>query len=398
MKFSNENLIEDVFCKVLTKNDDSGRHGVLIPVYAYHLFPDFVDFRPDKKENYEESIVTYWNESTGWKKKNSKWKHYHRYPERRMTSLSPELLNNKMEGTILVFGKYKEVFEYECHVFSPEDKDYYRVIEKFSLNFLNSQVVGSALLPFEEVIDVPSGKQVFEELMFMIQKVNSKGYIKSSKQGDTAIGFTFEEELGIQSNSNKNPDYKGIEIKCGRSKQVKERRKISKGKQTLFALVPNWGRLSNRRELVEIYGHNDPNRNRKGLYCTIKVTENSYGWKLEIDEIQQKIFLCNNGERVVNYDMSDLKNTLEQKHGETVFITAHSKKDPDGIERFHYDTVVHCREVQFKEFINLIKENQIGVDFAIHKKNDKVRDHGFLWRLDNKKHLLRLFKYVREVM
>ncbi|WLR46558.1 MvaI/BcnI family restriction endonuclease [Halobacillus litoralis] len=398
MEFFKEDSIEDVFCKVLTKNDDSGRHGVLIPVYAYHLFPDFINFNPEDKQNYEARIVTHWKESTGWEKKESKWKHYHRYPERRMTSLSPELLNNKKDGTILVFGKYRDKFEYECHIIPPSSEHYDQVIDLFGLNYLNNRVEGSALLPFEEIFHSTSNKKIFEELMSKIQKVNEKGYIQSQKKGDTAVGFTFEEELGIKSNSNKNPDFKGIEIKCGRSRQIKQKRRASTGKQTLFSLVPNWGILSSRRDLVEEYGKYDPIKERTGLYCTIKLTGNSYDWKLDIDDTEQKIYLCNEGKRVVHYNMSDLKDALEKKHGETVFVTAHAKNNREGIESFHYDSVVHCREVQFKEFINLIKENQVGIDFAIHKKNGKVRDHGFLWRLENKKYLLRLFRYVREVM
>ena len=31
----------EVFAKVLTRNDDSGRHGVLIPSDAYSFFPHF---------------------------------------------------------------------------------------------------------------------------------------------------------------------------------------------------------------------------------------------------------------------------------------------------------------------------------------------------------------------
>ena len=45
----------------------------------------------------------------------------------------------------------------------------------------------------------------------------------------------------------------------------------------------------------------------------------------------------------------------------------------------------------------LYRKNMIGLDFAIHMKDGKARDHGFLWRLDNRKNLLRLFKYVQEI-
>lgn len=131
--------IDDVFCKVLTPNDDSGRHGVLIPVFAYRLFPSFIDFDPSSETNYETDIVTYWNESAGWSEKRSKWKHYHRYPERRMTSLSPELLNNKQEGSLIIVGKFRDSFEYECLVVTPDDPIYAQLGEVFKLSYVDEK-------------------------------------------------------------------------------------------------------------------------------------------------------------------------------------------------------------------------------------------------------------------
>lgn len=395
--FRNIDQIEDVFCKALAPNDDSGRHGVLIPVYAYRMFPNFIDFKPDSKTNYEERIITYWSESSGFTEKQSKWKHYHRYPERRMTSLSPELLNNRDAGSLLIVGKYKNRFEYECFVISPRDENYTEIGDIFKLDRKNSFFTGSAILPMQDIMSGKANNQALEELIAILKEINSRGYIETMRDGDTGVGFTFESSIGIQANSNKAPDYKGIEIKCSRSQQPKNRRKANKGKQTLFSLVPNWGIVGNRKGLVEQYGRPDEVRDRIGLYCTIKVEPNSYDLRLEICEEENRIYVCHIDTRIVFYEMDDLRSALETKHKESLFVTAHSRRNESGKEEFLYDSAVYCNKVSFDEFLNLLKENVAGLDFAIHLKNGKVRDHGFLWRLENRKYLFRIFNSVQEV-
>ncbi|MFA1512648.1 MvaI/BcnI family restriction endonuclease [Priestia aryabhattai] len=395
--FKNLTQIEDVFCKALAPNDDSGKHGVLIPVYAYRMFPEFIELNSEIKKNYEESIFTYWNEEAGFIEKQSKWKHYHRYPERRITNLSPELLNKKAEGSLLIVGKYKGCFKYECYVISPSSLIYTEAGELFRLNKKEEYFVGSAILPMIEILNGSYNNEALEELVDMLKDINSRGFVETMKKGDTGVGFTFESLIGINANSEKTPDYKGIEIKCSRSKQPREKRKASTGKQTLFSLIPNWNIVGNRRGLVEQYGHQDKVRNRLGLYCTIKVFPNSYGWYLEVNESEQRIYVCNYGKRVMFYEMNDLRYVLESKHKESFFVTAYGRKNDIGNEEFHYDSAIYCNKVSFEEFLTLIKENLMGVDFAINLKNGKVRDHGFLWRLENRKYLLRLFKNVQEV-
>ncbi|TCZ75060.1 hypothetical protein E0485_18905 [Paenibacillus albiflavus] len=397
--FKNPEKVDDVFCKVLTPNDDSGRHGVLIPVFAYRLFPDFIGYDPLSATNYEASITTHWDESEGWSQKDSKWKHYHRYPERRMTSLSPELLNTKPKNSLLIVGKYKDLYEYECIIIHPTDPWYLPIgTGLFHFDLDQEKVSGlSAIFPYSELVGKIDGPSVLDELVAKVKEISNRGFVPSMRSGDTGVGFTFESLLGIKANSGKEPDYNGIEIKCSRSNKPKNKRTAQTGKQTLFALVPNWGVAGDRKGLVQSYGYWDESRERTALYCTIKIAENNLGWKLEVVESEGKIYVCKHGERIVQYEMSDLEAALESKHKESIFITAHATKLASGEEAFHYDSLVHAKEVLFKEFIALIKENVIGLDFAIHMKEGKARDHGFLWRLENKKHLLRLFKYVVEL-
>src|SRR6185295_5250637 len=89
--------------KVLTANDDSGRHGVLIPTDAYSYFPELDVSDP------EQNATSYFpaiNVESGSETKLA-YKYYQRYPERRITRL-PTLINDLSTGwRIIVFLRAK---------------------------------------------------------------------------------------------------------------------------------------------------------------------------------------------------------------------------------------------------------------------------------------------------
>jgi len=226
------------------------------------------------------------------------------------------------------------------------------------------------------------------ELQEYIRNIYRNGWIETRKAGDTGVGYTFESLIGIEANSSKEPDYKGIEIKCSRGG--------SSTLQTLFSKTPNYADLQNkRRDLVINNGYWDEVRSRYALYITIKASEvNSKGWKLFLDANDEKIYVTQYEKIVVYYDYKILQESLAQKHKQTVFVEAQSSKRSNGIpEQFLYDTAYYCEESSFTNFIRLLEEGKISLDFAIHHDpaTGKTRDHGFLWRI-NREYISSLFK------
>lgn len=228
------------------------------------------------------------------------------------------------------------------------------------------------------------------ELQTYIQDIYKTGWIQTQKPGDTGVGYTFESLIGIEANSSKEPDYKGIEIKCSRGK--------SSTLQTLFSKTPNYADLENKRkDLVINNGYWDSIRSRYALYITIKASEiNSKGWQLVLDDKSERIYVCQDGKAVVYYEYNILKNSLASKHKQTIFIKASSKNrntKNDYNELFLYDSAYYCEESSFINFISLIEEGKISLDFAIHHNPEtgKTRDHGFLWRI-GKDYIPLLFK------
>jgi hypothetical protein len=97
------------------------------------------------------------------------------------------------------------------------------------------QLIGSAIInPIKELIEEINFIEsvVSKELLNMLTKLAKGGPILSMINADTSVGRTLETALGIDINSSKLPDYKGIELKSFRA---------NKGnRKNLFAQVPDW--------------------------------------------------------------------------------------------------------------------------------------------------------------
>jgi hypothetical protein len=81
---------------------------------------------------------------------------------------------------------------------------------------------------------------------------------------DTAVGRTLEAALGIQINSSKKPDYKGIELKSFRNKRD--------NRKNLFAQVPDWelSKFKSSAEILDAFGYQRQQDFK--LYCTVSTT------------------------------------------------------------------------------------------------------------------------------
>jgi hypothetical protein len=55
---------------------------------------------------------------------------------------------------------------------------------------------------------------VVGELIERLRAIAGRGFMPTLRVGDTGVGMTLETALGIAANSNKAPDYKGIELKA----------------------------------------------------------------------------------------------------------------------------------------------------------------------------------------
>ena len=82
-----------IFAKILTPNDDSGRHGVLIPTDAYSLFPP-IDIS-DPHANATTRFDSF--DAISRERVSLAFKYYQRYPECRITRVNT-LINDQQQG------------------------------------------------------------------------------------------------------------------------------------------------------------------------------------------------------------------------------------------------------------------------------------------------------------
>ncbi len=380
---------ESIFFKVLTPNDDAGRHGVLVPTYAYAMFPPIEGFDATADLNYTER-VTFLGEQCGDGILGS-YKHYHRYPERRLTQLPP-CFNNAAMGTAILVAKLANLpWTYEIHILEPGTVAYTDILDELGL------VEPDAGAYFLDLQHTPRVDNHFSpslpRLLELFDDVKSKGYIKTLRGGPTGVGYTFETLLGIEENNNRGPDFDGIEIKCYRLKTG-----TTNIKKNLFLREPLWiDAHDNMAERVRGYGYIDEG-GRPALYSAVTVCPNCHGFSLEADADDEKVYLAFNGDRVAEWTYAQLQERLDEKLTHAAFIGA-KKRGTAAKEEFFYKEFKYCRHPSVVAFTALIESGHVTLELRMHiNDNGTVRNHGTAFRLldDNMADLFAEVRGMRE--
>lgn len=220
------------------------------------------------------------------------------------------------------------------------------------------------------------------ELLEKLVAIHKLGFIKSCVRGDTGVGMTLEQQLGIAPNSDKRPDYKGIELKASRG-VVGER---SRNRANLFSQTPDWqnSTMTSAQELLDAFGYY--RGGRKQLYCTVEAGKpNTQGLYFFVDE--EADLLENrartpdeNYRKVVQWQLDTLRKRLSEKHKETFWVKAASMFQ-DGEEFFRYDQVVYTKAPNIGLLSTLLSQRIITMDYTLSQLPNRVRDHGYLFKI-----------------
>ena len=233
--------------------------------------------------------------------------------------------------------------------------------------------------PLKELINDINGdaNEIALELLLKLKKVAKGGLIPSMVNADTAVGRTLERVLGIDINSSKQPDYKGIEIKSFRSKR--------KTRKSLFVQVPDWSvsKFKSSAQILDAFGYWREEDFK--LYCTVStIVSNSQGLSLRLDrDIQQLIENSNQKEigDFVVWNLEKLHKRLLQKHKETFWVAADSEII-DGREFFQYTVVEHTKKPIVSQFDLLIEQGIITLDHLIKRNaKGKVVEKGPIFKI-----------------
>jgi hypothetical protein len=225
---------------------------------------------------------------------------------------------------------------------------------------------------------------VAEELLAKLRAIAAKGLVPSimPARADTAVGRTLEHALGIDINSRREPDYKGIELKSYRraSRASRENRK------TLFARVANWelSKFKSSREILDAFGYERGDDFK--LYCTVSTrVSNSQGLYFEIDDKAGILNERSNRKEIgtfATWALKDLRASLAEKHNETFWVGARVH-ERDGHDHFEFREVLHTRKPILSQFDLLLEQGEITMDHLIKRTpNGRVSEKGPLFKIN----------------
>lgn len=261
-------------------------------------------------------------------------------------------------------------------IISYENNLYVANVTRLDFENLINGIVNNPLKELVNEINSLS-REVADELLMMLRKISLQGAVPAMLQADTAIGRTLETLLGININSSKQPDYKGIELKSFRDKKG--------NRKNLFAQVPDWStsKFKSSSEILNEFGYQRGEDFK--LYCTVSaIVRNSQGLKLKLDtDVRQLIENSDKstvGDFVV-WGLETLHRRLLEKHNETFWV-ATDTLIIDNKEHFIYKSVEHTKKPIVSQFDILLEQGIITLDHLIKRTTDgKVVEKGPLFKI-----------------
>ncbi|MCM1452815.1 MAG: MvaI/BcnI family restriction endonuclease [Clostridium sp.] len=214
---------------------------------------------------------------------------------------------------------------------------------------------------------------ISDELLNFFKR-NSGRWFESEVLADTGIGRSIETMLGISQNSNKAPDYKGIELKSHREKR-------STKKNVLFTQTPNWelSNLKSGKEIVALYGY-DSGNGRLTYQNTVQCNKpNSQGLGLNLEFAKEWLELKHYGQKIDDvavWALQRLHGRLREKHRETFWIEVENEIS-DGKEYFRYSSIEHTRNPIMPQFDILLDTGMITVDLLLSRPSGHGDTYSF---------------------
>ncbi len=204
--------------------------------------------------------------------------------------------------------------------------------------------------------------------------IKARGFIKSQRKGDGAVGNTFEDELGLQENNILGPDIEGNELKAAR--------KGAGGKQTLFTKEGEW--VVSQKDYIAQYGF--PHTTKIGEMSgqsTVTKTVNNRG--LSIVTTDEYCAVVHGDTIIVKWDWETLVNQFAKKFPACVKVFADVEKR-DGVEYFHYNEAYRFIRTDKNLFRTAIENDMIAIDIRMRTQNNigkSLRNRGTAFRINH---------------
>lgn len=226
-----------------------------------------------------------------------------------------------------------------------------------------------------------------------LKRIRDKGFIKSHRSGDTGIGKTLEDELGVEENSIQASDIGDVELKANRMN--------SKSKVTLFTKSPN-KRGVNNTILRKKYGYKtDESKELNEAVQILHTAVNGSSFNtlngkpfLKLTTKNDRLYLEHAVDGLledVYWDKEQLKKAFNKKYpSKKMYHVQAECKMEDGVESFHYSDAYSLENFSADKMLDGLISGDLEMDIrlGIHasgKKKGKPHDNGTAIRVSPKK-------------
>lgn len=218
--------------------------------------------------------------------------------------------------------------------------------------------------------------KTFDEILQRLIQLKNAGYIRTHRAGQTGIGKTLEDLLGIEENN--------IRISNTTFAEIKSARKGSQSMLTLFTKSPLPQKANTG--LLERFGYVAPkSRGRKVLHTTAwatgyNVLKGKPGFKIDVRQ-GKLVLVSGRGEELGHWDESTLRASFEEKLHHLLYVLADCRGSAKQ-EEFWFNEAWFLSGFNFKDFMNAVNDGIICIDTRIGQYPDgSTHDHGTGFRV-----------------
>jgi len=216
----------------------------------------------------------------------------------------------------------------------------------------------------------------YSKLIRKLKAIKKMEYVKTHRPGNTGVGKTLEDLLGIEENNIPGPNAAMLELKSAR--------KNASSMLTLFTKSPSPKKANSG--LLEKFGYESARGNkRKELHTTVNAIrynqlKGKHGFKIGIKK--DRINLITAQKEIVGYwDKETLKNSFERKLRKLLYVKTETRGNGSK-EEFWFNEAWLLSGFSFNNFLNLLKKKVIFVDIRIGQYPDgRTHDHGTGFRI-----------------
>ncbi len=215
------------------------------------------------------------------------------------------------------------------------------------------------------------------------KKIQSMGWIKTHRSGNTGIGKTLEDLLGIAENNYQEPDFGEYELKAGRNN--------TDSMLTLFTKSPRPRGVNTKLRKEFGYASEAYDNDDRVLHATLNalsfVRIANTGHQLKADYViedsgDKLIIESEGGPTNAFWFVDDLKKSFMKKYPNKLVYAKADSRGSGSDEEFLFTEAYICDGFSYDGLFKLLQEGKIYIDLRIGQYPDgRTHDHGTAFRI-----------------